>query len=212
MDDSKGGNPSGFGVVISESFWQRWFNRAPNVIGQKLQIDNTAFTVVGVMPKRFIGADPLQRPSIFAPLAVEPVLDGSRNLTDAGLHAFWLTVVGRLEPGVTLQQANAQVSAATGAVVHELVADPEQLARIQQRHLHFTAESGSAGFTSIRMSFRKPLIAVFAICGGMLLLACMNLASLLLARGAVRERELATRLAMGATAAGLFSNYSWRAC
>ena len=199
VDDSKGGNPSGFGVVISESFWQRWFNRAPNVIGQKLQIDNTAFTVVGVMPKRFIGADPLQRPSIFAPLAVEPVLDGSRNLTDAGLHAFWLTVVGRLEPGVTLQQANAQVSAATGAVVHELVADPEQLARIQQRHLHFTAESGSAGFTSIRMSFRKPLTAVFAMCGGILLLACMNLASLLMARGAVRQPELATRLALGAT-------------
>ena len=199
VDDSKGGNPSGFGVVISESFWQRWFNRAPNVIGQKLQIDNTAFTVVGVMPKRFIGADPLQRPSIFAPLAVEPVLDGSRNLTDAGLHAWWLTVVGRLEPGVTLQQANAQVGAATSTVVHELVANPEQLARIQQRHLHFTAENGSGGFTSIRMSFRKPLTAVFAMCGGILLLACMNLASLLMARGAVREPELATRLALGAT-------------
>jgi predicted permease len=199
VDDSKGGNPSGFGVVISESFWQRWFNRAPNVIGQKLQIDNTAFTVVGVMPKRFIGADPLQRPSIFAPLAVEPILDGSRNLTDAGLHAWWLNVVGRLEPGVTVQQANAQVGAATGAVVHELVADPEQLARIQQRHFQFTAENGSAGFTSIRMSFRKPLTAVFAMCGGILLLACMNLASLLMARGAVRQPELATRLALGAT-------------
>jgi hypothetical protein len=50
-DDRKGGDPAGFGVVISESFWQRWFNRVPNVIGQKLQIDNTDFTVVGVMPK-----------------------------------------------------------------------------------------------------------------------------------------------------------------
>jgi predicted permease len=199
VDDSKGGNPSGFGVVVSESFWQRWFNRAPNVIGQKLQIDNATFIVVGVMPKRFIGADPLQRPDIFAPLAVEPVLDGSRNLTDRGLHAWWLTVMGRLEPGVTLQQANALVGAATGTVVHELVANPEQLARIQQRHLHFTAESGSAGFTSIRMSFRKPLAAVFAMCGGILLLACMNLASLLMARGAARQPELATRLALGAT-------------
>jgi hypothetical protein len=66
-DDRKGGDPAGFGVVISEGFWQRWFDRAPNVIGQKLQIDNTAFTVVGVMPKRFIGADPLQRPELFVP-------------------------------------------------------------------------------------------------------------------------------------------------
>jgi predicted permease len=104
-----------------------------------------------------------------------------------------------MQPGVTLQQADAQVAAATGAVIHDLVGDPEQLARIQQRHLHFTAENGSAGFTSIRMSFRKPLTAIFAMCGGILLLACMNLASLLMARGAVREPELATRLALGAT-------------
>ena len=59
-DDVKGGNPAGFGVVISESFWQRWFSRAPYVVGAKLEIDNTLFTVVGVMPKRFIGADPLE--------------------------------------------------------------------------------------------------------------------------------------------------------
>jgi hypothetical protein len=101
LDDSKGGNPSGFGVVISEEFWQRWFNRSPNVIGQKIQIDNIIFSVVGVMPKRFIGADPLERPDIFAPLALEPLLDGAHNATDAGIHAGWLTVMGRMKPGVT---------------------------------------------------------------------------------------------------------------
>jgi predicted permease len=199
VDDQKGGNPSGFGVVISESFWQRWFNRAPNVIGQKLQIDGTVFTVIGVMPKRFIGADPLQRPEIFAPLAVEPVLNGSRSLTDAGLHAWWLTVIGRMQPGVTLQQADAQVAAATSAVTHALTANPEDLARMDKQHLRFSAENGTAGFTYIRLSFRKPLAAVFAMCGGILLLACMNLASLLMARGAARQPELATRLALGAT-------------
>ena len=199
VDDSKGGNPSGFGVVISESLWQRWFNRAPKVIGQKLQIDNIAFTVVGVMPKRFIGADPLQRPDIFAPLALEPVLDGSHNMTDAGLQMSWLTVMGRLQTGVTLEQANVQVAAATGSVVNELAGNPKQLARIRNRHLHFTAENGSAGFTFVRMLFRQPLRAVFAMCGGVLLLACMNLASLLMARGATRQPELATRMALGAT-------------
>jgi predicted permease len=199
VDDRKGGNPSGFGVVISESFWQRWFNREPNVIGQKLQIDNHIFTVVGVMPKRFIGADPLQRPDIFAPLALEPVLDGSRSLTEAGIHAWWLTVMGRLQPGATLQQANAQVGSVTSAVTREAAADAEQIAYFEKRHMHFTAESGSAGFTYIRLFFRKPLGAVFAMCGGILLLACMNLASLLMARGAVRQSELATRLALGAS-------------
>jgi predicted permease len=199
VDDRKGGNPSGFGVVISESFWQRWFNRAPNVIGQKLKIDNTVFTVVGVMPKWFIGADPLQRPDIFVPLSLEPVLDGSLNMTAAGLHAWWLTVMGRLQPQATLQQANAQVGSVTGAVVHESVADAAQIAEIEKRHLHFIAESGSAGFTYVRMLFRKPLRAVFAMCGGILLLACLNLASLLMARRAARQLELATRLSLGAT-------------
>jgi predicted permease len=199
IDDRKGGNPAGFGVVISEAFWQRWFNRAPNVIGQKLQIDNTVFTVVGVMPKRFIGADPLQRPEIFVPLALEPVLDGSINMTDAGVHAWWLTVVGRLQPGVTLQQANAQVGSASSAVVHEATTDSAWIADVEKRHLHFIAENGSAGFTYVRMAFSKPLGAVFAMCGGILLLACMNLASLLMARGAARQNELATRLALGAT-------------
>ena len=199
VDDYKGGNPSGFGVVISESFWQRWFNHAPDVIGQKLEIDNTVFTVVGVMPKSFIGADPLQRPDIFAPLALEPILDGSRSLTEAGLHAWWLTVMGRLQPGATLQQANAHVASSSNAVLHEVATDPASLADIEKRHLHFTAESGSAGFTYVRLFFRKPLGAVFAMCGGILLLACMNLASLLMARGAARQPELATRLALGAT-------------
>ena len=199
LDDSKGGNPSGFGVVISEEFWQRWFNRSPNVIGQKIQIDNIIFSVVGVMPKRFIGADPLERPDIFAPLALEPLLDGAHNATDAGIHAGWLTVMGRMKPGVTLEQANAQVAAGTGAVIHSLAVDPSDLARLSKRQMHFTAENGSAGFTYVRMMFSKPLGAVFAMCGGILLLACMNLASLLMARGAARQPELATRLALGAT-------------
>jgi predicted permease len=199
VDDQKGGNPAGFGVVISESFWQRWFNRSPNVVGQRLQIDNTAFTVVGVMPKRFIGADPLERPEIFAPLAVEGTLDAARSMTDAGIHAWWLTVMGRLQPGTTLEQANAQVGSASNSVIHEAAPDAKDFASFDKRHPHFTAENGSAGFTYVRLFFKKPLGAVFAMCGGILLLACMNLASLLMARGAARQPELASRLALGAT-------------
>jgi predicted permease len=198
-DDRQGGNPAGFGVVISESFWQRWFNRASNVIGRKLEIDNTVFTVVGVMPKRFIGANPLERPDLFVPLALEPVLNGSHNMTEAGTHAWWLTVMGRLRPEATLQQADAQVGTASSAVLHEVVTDAGFLAQMEKGHFHFTCENGSAGFTYIRLLFRKPLGAVFAMCGGMLLLACLNLASLLMARGAARQNELAARLALGAT-------------
>jgi predicted permease len=198
-DDAKGGNPAGFAVVISESFWQRWFNRAPNVIGRKLRIDNTLFTVVGVMPKRFIGADPLARPELFTPMAAESAMHGTRSLTEAGFHAWWLTVMGRLKPGATLEQADAQLAAESNATIHEVITDPRWIATRERRNFRFTAESGSAGFTYIRLTFRKPLMAVFAMCGGILLLACLNLASLLMARGAARHKELATRLAMGAT-------------
>ncbi len=199
QDDRVGGDPAGFAAVISEPFWESWFNRAPDVLGRKLQIDNVMFTVVGVMPKRFIGADPLQKPEIFVPLATEPILDGSDNLTAAGFHASWLTVMGRLRSGATLEQAIAQLSAISDAVLHESVPDASWIAREEKQHFHFIAEPGSRGFTFVRFLFRKPLVAVFAMCGGILLLACLNLASLLMARGAARERELATRLAMGAT-------------
>ncbi len=186
-------------MVISESFWQRWFNRAPDVIGRKLQIDNTEFTVVGVMPKAFLGADPLQRPDLFLPLATEPVLNGARSMTTVGVHAWWLTVMGRLQPGATLEQANAHVGSISSAVFHQVPSDAEWMAQMEKGHSRFVAENGSAGFTYVRLDFRKPLTVVFAMCGGILLLACLNLASLLMARGAARQNELATRLALGAT-------------
>ncbi|MFZ0690549.1 MAG: ABC transporter permease, partial [Acidobacteriaceae bacterium] len=198
-DDRRGGNPAGFGVVIGEHFWESWFNRAPDVVGRKLTIDNTVFTVVGVMPKRFIGANPLARPDLYVPLAAEQILNGARNMTDSGVDGWWLNVMGRLQPGVTLAQADAEEAGATSAILHERVSDAGWLDREMNRHLQFRAESGSVGFTWAREEFRRPLMAVFAMCGGILLLACLNLTSLLMARGAARERELATRLAMGAT-------------
>lgn len=198
-DDQKGGNPNGFAIVISEGFWQRWFNREPNVIGQKLHLDNVLFTVVGVMPKRFIGEDPLQRPEIFVPLAAEPAMDGERNLTTAGVNAWWMNIMARLQPGVTMEQANAQLAAESGPYLRQLNANEAWISQREKEHFRLQAESGSTGYTFIRLIFRKPLMAVFAMCGGVLLLACLNLASLLMARGAARQKELATRLSMGAT-------------
>ena len=198
-DDRTGGNPNGFGAVISESYWITRFNRAPDVIGRKLEIDRVAFTVVGVMPIKFIGADPLARPQIFVPLAVEPVFNRERSLTTIGYHAWWLMVMGRLQPGVTLGSANAHIASLTSTVLHERVPDAKWIATREKQNFHFAVESGSAGFNYIRMSFRKPLVAVFCMCGGILLLGCLNLASLLMARGAARQRELATRMAMGAS-------------
>ena len=107
--------------------------------------------------------------------------------------------MGRLRPGFTLEKANAQVASVSDAVLHERVPDAKWIANREKQHFRFAAEPGSAGFSYLRLRFRKPLAAVFAMCGGILLLACLNLASLLMARGTARQRELATRMAMGAS-------------
>jgi predicted permease len=202
QDDQPGGGPGGFAVVISEDFWHTWFSGAPDVLGRKLTIGNTAFTVVGVMPKSFIGAAPTARPQIYAPMWAEPVIDAPFDSIAGGMHSWWLTVIARRKPAVSLEQTNAALSAVSGAIVDEIAADKtgsEWAADKRKQHLHFVAEPGAKGYTFLRAMFVKPLVAVFCLCGAMLLLACLNLASLLMARAASRERELATRLAMGAT-------------
>jgi predicted permease len=199
QDDQPGGSPAGLAVVISEDFWNHWFNRAADIVGRKMVIANTPFTVVGVMPKRFIGADPTQRPMIFAPLSADPIIDAPRDHISAGVHAFWITVVARLQPGATLDQTNARLLTVSGPILRQTADDARFIADAEKTHVHFAAEPGSRGYSYIRSLVRRPLMVMFAMCGGVLLLGCLNLASLLMARGAVRQRELATRSAMGAT-------------
>ncbi len=201
-DDRKGGSPSGFAVTISESFWEKWFDRDPNVVGRKLVIANVPFTVVGVMPKRFTGADPTLRPEIFAPLSADPIVDAPRNHIDAGMQSWWLTVMARIKPGVTLEQANAALLSISMPILRA-TGDARTIDDGEKHHFRFSAESGSGGFTYARIQFRQPLLAMGCMCAGVLLLACLNLAGLLVARGASRERELATRLALGGSRARL---------
>jgi predicted permease len=195
-DDQRGGNPEGLAVVISESFWERWFDRAPDAVGRKLVIANVPFTVAGVMPKRFIGADPTLRPEIFAPLSADPIIDAPRNHIDDGISTTWLTMMGRLKPNVTLDEANAELVTISEPIL-QATEDADYIAQERKAHFHYFAEPGSKGFTYARSLFRKPLVAMGLMCGGVLLLGCLNLASLLLARGRARSRELATRLALG---------------
>jgi predicted permease len=200
QDDLKGGTSTGFAVVISEGFWQTWFNRAPDVVGRRITIANAPFTVVGVMPKQFIGADPTKRPEIYAPVWAEPVIDVPNNNIDGGYHSWWLRVIARRKPGVTLEQANSALRAAANPILDEAALDDASWSKeARDHHFQILAEPGSNGFSRLRAVFTKPLTAVLSLCAAMLLLACLNLASLLMARSAARERELATRVAMGAS-------------
>jgi len=200
QDDRKGGASTGFGVVISEGFWQSWFNRAPDVVGRRLTIANAPFTVVGVMPKQFIGADPTRRPDLYVPLWSAPVIDAPYDNIAAGHHSWWMRIVARRKPGVTLEQANSALAAVSNMILDETAPqDPTWIKRFREEHFQLHAVPGSKGYSYLQLRFEKPLVAVFSLCAAMLLLACLNLASLLMARSAARARELATRLAMGAT-------------
>jgi predicted permease len=199
QDDQKGGASSQFAVVISESFWRSWFNSAPDVVGRKLLLANSPFVVVGVMPRSFIGADPTNRPEIYVPLWAEPVIDAPYDNIASGFHSWWLRILARRKPGISLEQADATLRAQTQSIFAEAVSDADWLKEMRSEHAQLGAESGSTGYSYLQHAFAKPLTAVFTLCAAMLLLACLNLASLLLARSAARERELATRLAMGAS-------------
>lgn len=199
QDDQPGGASTGFAVVISEGFWRSWFNGASDVIGHRLTIANEPFTVVGVMPKHFFGADPTRPAEIFAPLSAEPILDAPYNNTARGYHSLWMRIIARRNPGVSLEKANASLRAATNSILDESIPDAKWIQTARTRHYLLGADPGSTGYSYMRAVFVKPLVAVFCLCVAMLLLACLNLASLLMARSHARERELATRLALGAS-------------
>lgn len=186
-------------AVISAGYWKARFHRDPAVIGRTLTIANQPFTIVGVMPSSFVGADPTYRPEIYVPTWAEPIIDAPYNAIASGYHSWWLRMLGRRAPGISLQQANAAVGALSDGILDQSIPDAKWIKDARDHHFRFAAEPGSRGWSSWRDTFRKPLVVVFVLCSAMLLLACINLASLLLARAAARERELATRLALGAS-------------
>lgn len=198
-DDIPGGNPAGSAIVISDSFWTTWFARAPDVIGRSLTVSGVPFTIVGVTPKTFTGPVVTSRPQIYVPMALEPAIDAPYSMTDGGFNSSWLNISGRLQPGVTLDQLNAELRTTSHALLVDAQPAAGWLRNAEKGHFHFAAESGAHGFSYLRKLFRKPLLAILAMCGIMLLLACLNLASLLMARAAHRQHELATRRALGAT-------------
>ncbi len=198
--DDKKGAPGGFGAVISDAFWKLHYNRDREVLGRRLMLNDVSVTIVGVMPSEFIGADATTHPEVYLPLSAEPLIDPTYDMLDQGYQTWWLRVGARLNPGVSLAQAGAALKTASQALIKETIPDPKwTLFNTKRDSMYMAASSGSAGFSFLRDQYRNPLLAIFALCLLVLLLACVNLASLLLARAASREREIATRLAIGAT-------------
>jgi predicted permease len=182
-------------VVISEGFWERDFGRSPSVLGQTITLNQSVMTIVGVNPRGFTGADDNQAsPDVFIPLSMQPVLDpkGKKSyLEDSG--EWWVKIMGRVKPNVTDSQAEAVLSSQLQAAVRGTmtVKPGETIPRL-------VIADGSRGNHISENGFMKPAFVLMTLTGLVLLLACANIANLMLARGAQRQREMSVRLALGA--------------
>jgi predicted permease len=182
-------------AVISEGIWERDFGRSPSVLGQTITLNQAVMTIVGVNPRGFTGADDSQvSPDVFVPLSMQPALDpkGKKSyLEDPGI--WWVKIMGRVMPGVKDSQAEALLSSQLQAAVRGTMTPKpgETIPRL------FIAD-GSRGNHVSENEFTKPAFVLMTLTGLVLLLACANIANLMLARGAQRQREMSVRLALGA--------------
>ncbi|HEU5453222.1 MAG TPA: ABC transporter permease, partial [Terriglobales bacterium] len=198
-DRVPGGDPY---LVISYGYWQRRFSGDPSVIGRTVRVRNFPFTIIGVAPPSFFGDVVGSRPDFWAPMMMEPTLMPGRDFLETP-NTSALLLIGRLKPGVTLAQAREDVNAIvrralTETLAARLSADDRDAISKGLVKLQVPVTPGGHGLSRLRAEFSAPLLLLMGMVALVLLVACVNVANLLLARSTLRQREIAVRLAIGA--------------
>ncbi|MGB6683429.1 MAG: ABC transporter permease, partial [Candidatus Acidiferrum sp.] len=187
-------------AVISYEFWQRRFGGAADVIGRQIRIEGRPFTIIGVTRKWFTGMAPGEPPEVTVPVTAAPrVQSGPFSLDSRSL--LWLHPVGRLKHGITIEQARAQLQSFWPDVL--LATASTQAPGLRRQtflSMGLDVSSAARGFSGgLRSYFARPLYVLAGIVGLILLVACVNLANLMLARAAARSQEMSVRVAIGAS-------------
>ncbi|MBM3783672.1 MAG: ABC transporter permease [Acidobacteria bacterium] len=192
-------------VVLSYDYWISRFNGDPAVIGKKMLVNNYPMSVVGVSARGFAGIDPVRAPQIRVPILMKPALTPEwKWIQMENRRQRWVQVFGRLKPGYTVESAGAPMQVLFQQIREYEAAQPEAKewpAYAKQQFLRGTLHVGAAatGYSSLRNDFSTALIVLMCMVGFVLLIACANVANLLIARAFARQKEIAIRLSMGAT-------------